>query len=138
MSSPASRMASRRRLLVWLLVITPLGIASKAYAGPGEAWVNTSSGGVLYVVFWTLVAAWLVPGTSTRRLAAVVLAVTCALETLQLWHPPFLDRIRATYLGHAVLGSTFSWWDYPHYVLGALLGAGAVETTRLVRDADGS
>ena len=35
---------------------------------------------------------------------------------------PWLERIRATFLGHALLGSLFVWEDIPYYALGALAG----------------
>jgi hypothetical protein len=41
---------------------------------------------------------------------------------LQLWHPPFLTAIRATFIGKLLLGTTFAWWDFPHYLLGCVLG----------------
>ena len=44
------------------------------------------------------------------------------LEVLQLWHPPFLEALRGHFLGRTVLGTTFSWSDFPHYVAGAVLG----------------
>ncbi|MEE9212976.1 MAG: DUF2809 domain-containing protein, partial [Phycisphaeraceae bacterium] len=47
---------------------------------------------------------------------------TCALEFAQLWHPPWLQMIRSTFLGRAVLGTTFSWWDLPIYPVGCALG----------------
>ncbi len=50
-----------------------------------------------------------------------VFAITCGLEFLQLWHPPILEQIRSTFIGRASLGTTFSWWDEPHYVLGCVL-----------------
>jgi uncharacterized protein DUF2809 len=33
-----------------------------------------------------------------------------------------LEEIRATLIGKWLLGSTFSWWDFPHYVLACILG----------------
>ena len=42
----------------------------------------------------------------------MVLAVTFALEFLQLWKPPFLQAVRSTFLGHVLIGSSFSWFDF--------------------------
>jgi len=41
---------------------------------------------------------------------------------LQLWQPPWLQTIRSTFLGGAVLGNSFSYWDLPAYPIGCLLG----------------
>jgi hypothetical protein len=112
----------RRRLTLLLAVVTPLGFASKLYAGPGQQWVRYHAGGVVYEVFWILLVLLVRPRLSPWRVAGAVLLVTCALELLQLWNPPVLAAVRASFLGHALIGSSFSWWDFPHYLLGCLLG----------------
>ncbi|PMB33329.1 hypothetical protein CEN43_10430, partial [Fischerella thermalis BR2B] len=33
-----------------------------------------------------------------------------------------LEQIRATLVGKLLLGTTFAWWDFPHYVVGCFLG----------------
>ncbi len=109
-----------------LLVVTPLGFATKLYSGPGAAWVGNYGGGVVYVIFWILVVLAIAPRQPPGRVALAVLCVTCGLEVLQLWRPPLLEAIRSTYLGRALVGSTFSWWDFPHYVAGAAAGVGLV------------
>lgn len=113
----------RIRVLIALALITPVGLATKIYDGPAAWWVRDYLGGVLYVVFWILAVLWIRPGWSPRRVAPGVLLVTCALEFLQLWHPPFLEAIRSAAVGRALIGTTFVWWDLPHYVVGAVLGA---------------
>jgi len=114
----------RIRCLIALALITPLGFATKAYAGPAAWWVEGYLGGVLYEVFWILAVLAVRPTWSPWRVAAGVLAVTCFLECLQLWHPPLLQALRGTFLGSALLGTTFVWWDFPHYVVGCIAGAG--------------
>lgn len=115
-------MSRRGHSLAALAVVTPLGFLSKFYSGPGASWVADNAGGFLYVVFWIAVVLALVPRLSGAAVAASVLIATCALEFAQLWHPPLLERIRATFLGHALLGSTFAWSDFPYYFAGALVG----------------
>ncbi len=113
----------RIHTLVCLAFITPLGFATKIYGGPGALWANSYAGGVLYVLFWVLVVVFVRPRTSPWIAATLVLGATCILEALQLFSTPALVAVRSTFLGHALIGSTFSWWDFPYYVLGALLGA---------------
>jgi hypothetical protein len=105
-----------------LAVIVPLGVASKFYTGPANFWVGGHAGGILYVVFWILLVLLVCPKLSSRVVAATVLGITCILEVLQLWQPPALIAVRSTFIGHALIGSTFSWWDFPNYALGSLLG----------------
>ena len=109
-------------LFLALVIITPLGFATK-FVGPlWGNWIQHYAGGVLYVIFWILVLLAIRPHLAPVRAAGLVLAVTCALEVMQLWHPPPLEVVRSTFLGRALIGTSFSWWDFPHYVLGALLG----------------
>lgn len=122
MGASAAAAASRRASLLALAVVTPLGFATKLYAGPGARWVSGSAGGILYVVFWFLVLRALAPRASAVASAAGVFLATSALEGLQLWHPPLLERVRDTFLGHALLGSTFAAADFLYYALGALAG----------------
>jgi len=112
----------RYLILVSICVVTPLGFWCKFYDGPGKLWFNNYGGGVLYEIFWCLVFFLIRPTKkNATRIAVAVLAVTCILETLQLWQPAFLQQIRATFAGKALLGTTFVWWDFPHYILGCLL-----------------
>jgi hypothetical protein len=113
-----------RRLwtVISLMVIVPLGFYTKFYAGPAAGLVNNSLGGVVYEVFWCLLLS-LFPGTSRPGvIAASVLIVTCCLEFLQLWHPPFLEILRSTFIGRTVLGTSFTWSDFPYYFLGCGIG----------------
>lgn len=117
MSSP------RRPTLLVLAVVVPLGFALKEYGGPGRWWVNNWGASFAYEVFFLALAFLIVPRPA--RLAALALGVcltTCALEFLQLWKPPWLEAIRSTFVGRAVLGHTFSWLDLPAYPLGCLIG----------------
>jgi len=119
----------KKWILVSLALLIPVGLLTKAYEGPGENWVNNSLGGVLYVIFWSLLCSLLFPGAKPCRIAGVVLLVTCMLEVIQLWHPPFLETLRSTFIGVTLLGNSFSWWDFPHYVLGSLASCGLLYLT---------
>jgi hypothetical protein len=110
------------RALVSLLIVVPVGFLSKLYAGPGAHWVNDSLGGLFYELFWCLVLSVVFPGLPAGRIAMGVLAATCALEFLQLWHPWFLELLRSHFLGEAILGTTFDWLDFPYYFAGSGLG----------------
>ena len=77
----------------------------------------------MYEIFWCLVFFLVFPARkNVTRIAAVVLIVTCVLEVMQLSQPGFLQAIRSSYAGQALLGTTFVWWDFPHYVIGCFVG----------------
>jgi ribosomal protein S18 acetylase RimI-like enzyme len=116
-------------LTVALLV--PVGLPVK-FAMPGAVgvWCNRYGAAIVYEVFWVLVAGWLFPRAGAWRCAVFVLAATCGLEFLQLWHPHGLERVRATFLGAALLGRAFDPWDFSHYVAGCAAGAVALAALR--------
>ncbi len=111
-------MLSTKRLhsFILLLIITPVGFASKFYTGAW--WFNNYAGGILYVMFWCFLVILLFPYATAFWVACLVLGITCSLECLQLWHPFFLELIRSTFIGSTLIGTTFAWWDFPHYVIG--------------------
>ena len=117
------RLLSEKGLIVLsLLLVVPVGFYSKFYSGPAADWVNNSLGGVFYEIFWCLLIAGLFPSTSPKRIAGLVLAATCGLEFLQLWHPPFLETLRRHFIGSTILGTTFSPSDFPYYFAGSVAG----------------
>ncbi len=105
-----------------LALLVPAGLLTKVYAGPGQEWVSDHLGGALYDVFWCLAVFLILPRNRPLVVASIVLAVTCVLEVLQLWHPPFLELVRRSFVGATFLGTSFDWVDFPHYVVGCGIG----------------
>jgi len=114
--------ALRRKIFISLICIVPLGFLTKFYQGPGALWFNNYAGGMLYEVFWCLAAAFVLPSASAFRIALTVFCVTCALEFLQLVHPAFLETIRSVFIGRTLIGTSFTWMDFPYYAVGCLIG----------------
>lgn len=120
MRSPLSH---RLWIVLSLMAIIPIGLYSKFYRGWGQDWVNNSSGGIFYEIFWCLLFFFFFPAVqNVKRIPLGVFIATCTLEFLQLWHPPFLENLRSPLLGRLILGTTFAWSDFIYYVLGSLLG----------------
>jgi hypothetical protein len=119
MKSLITYLARRRWTLFCTVLLVPLGFYTKVYSGPASVWVNNSLGGVLYVLFFSLFFSLLFPSARPCKVAAWVFLGTCSLECLQLWHPPFLESLRSTFLGAALLGSSYSWSDLLHYGIAA-------------------
>jgi hypothetical protein len=114
----AARSGSFRVYLGALLLTAIIGLISKFYAGPAAEWVNNSLSGVFYEIFWCLAVLVLFPHARARVVATAVFVVTCGLEFLQLWHEPHLGAVRRTFLGRALLGTSFTWLDFPYYAAG--------------------
>ncbi len=119
----------RLALLVSVLLIIPIGYFVRFYQG-GQTWVSDFLGSVAYEIFWIVLVGLFFPAVSPARAAIGVCLATCMLEFLQLWHPPFLEAMRATFLGRMVLGTTFNWADFLSYFAGSAAGWGWMRSLR--------
>lgn len=86
-------------------------------------WWRQHGGGIPYVVFWISFLFLFCP----RRRCVLPVSVTATLATsllefLQLWQPHWLMQFRATKFGAALLGSGFTWADFPPYFMGGAIG----------------
>lgn len=119
-----NRDPSRLRPLVAAFLLVPLGFALK-YGVTGRAgpWAGCYGAALVYEMFWVLLAGAAWQRVAPWRLAALVFVLTCALEFLQLWQPPFLTAVRATWWGAPLVGTVFDPMDFPHYALGVAAGS---------------
>lgn len=110
-------------IITSLLIVIGMGFFFKFYNGFGRQWLNNYGAAIFYEIFWCLFAFLFIKGRkAVSQIPLWVFVVTCILEFLQLWHPPLLEQMRSTLVGRLLLGSTFSWWDFPHYAIGCILG----------------
>ncbi len=109
--------------LLSLCLITPLGLYLwSCYEGPYRTWVRFYTTGILYVIFWSLVAFLFWPQRkNVTKIVTVVFLITCLLEFLQLWKPALLQQFRGTFLGAALIGTCFKWNQFPYYIAGSLI-----------------
>lgn len=80
-------------------------------------------GDALYAVMMVWVVGAVAPHRSPWQRWGVALGLCIAVELSQLYHLPSLDALRATLLGHLVLGSSFDWRDLGVYGGGSLAAA---------------
>jgi hypothetical protein len=113
----------QRALVIRLALLIPAGLLTKAYHGPFQNWVRNSLGDVLSEIFWIWLFSLLFPRRRTWIIVVSVLAASSLLEVSQLWHPAFLETVRRTFIGRTLIGTSFSWLDFPHYVLGCAVGS---------------
>lgn len=110
-------------IILSALIVVPMGFLFKYYNGPANQWFNDYGADVLYEVFWCLFAfGFFRSQAAVIQIPIWVFVITCIIEFFQLWHPPLLEEIRATLIGKLLLGTTFVWWDFPHYLLGCVFG----------------
>ena len=108
--------------LVCIILITPLGFATKFYRGPAENWISNSLGGIFYEIFWCLIVYLFFPKLRIWKIALGVFLVTCSLEFLQLYSNPILEAIRSTFIGRTIIGTSFVGSDFGYYLFGSLTG----------------
>ena len=118
---------SRGLYSIAAFIVIALGLASR-WDAVGLSWfVAKYSGDALWGLIVFIGWAFLFPSFSTRVVAVLAVAFACAVEFSQLFHPPWLDAIRANKLCGLVLGtpsSTFAWGDIVAYLVG--IGFGVV------------
>lgn len=117
--------AIRNRIPLGAAVICTVGIglASRKFPALFPAVLEKYPGDAL----WAQMVYWLVclftPSASVIKVALYSLAISYADEISQLYQSPWINHIRATTLGHLVLGSRFSWLDMFSYTIGIAIVA---------------
>lgn len=111
-----------------MLALTTI-VAGLAVHYRGEP-LNDAARDILGDALWAMMMAWVVgaltPQSGTLTRGAIALAISFSVEFSQLVHTPALDSIRASTLGHLVLGSGFDARDLLSYTCG-IVGAMLIE-----------
>ncbi len=110
------------RLSLLLLTIA-LGIASRVYGARLPGVVGVYAGDILWAaaLYWVLSLLW--RRANPLQLAGATLTISIVVEVSQRYHSPWIDAIRATAFGAALLGRGFLWSDLVCYAAGASLAA---------------
>lgn len=104
-----------------VVIITPIGFATKFYHGFGEEWVHLYAGDILYPMFWYFVVMAIVPRLNPFLLAGLNLTFDVLGEFSQLISTPFLESIRGNFIGRTLIGTGFDANDFIYYVMGNIL-----------------
>lgn len=135
LSPPGAR--SRARLALGMLVVIAVGLASRRYPLFPAA-LGKYPGDALWALMIFLGLALLRPHFALRRLAGLALVICYAVEFAQLIQVPWLSSIRASTLGHLVLGSAFDRGDLYAYAIGVLAGVALLGIDRSVAGKESS
>jgi hypothetical protein len=121
------------------LAIATIAIGLLVHRGPIP--LPPAARDVLGDALWATMLYWwigaLAPAASGRARAAVAIAACGAVELGQLVRSPALDSVRATTLGHLVLGSDFDARDLVAYAAG-VAAAALLDRARARRRASGA
>jgi hypothetical protein len=102
-----------------------LGLACRAEEVGLQWFVAKYSGDALWGLVVFVGFGFLLRRQSTLLVTALTVGFACSVEFSQLYHPLWLDTIRATRLGGLVLGTpsaTFAWGDIAAYLVGIACG----------------
>lgn len=94
-------------------------------------WLRNLSGSIAYEMLWIFAVLAIWPRLKPLWVATAVCLATFGVEFLQLVQHPVLVAARATLPGRLILGSGFTWADFPLYMLGS--GCGWLWATGLKR-----
>ena len=116
----------RNRLIYLVLVAMTIvtGLASRHYSSSLPHWVESYLGDTLWALMVFLLVGSLFHTKSTLWAAIVALAFSYLIEISQLYHAPWIDALRANWLGGLILGFGFLWSDLVCYTVG--IGFGVV------------
>ncbi len=106
------------------LVVIVLGLLSRKNPGMFPTILGKYPGDALWALMVFCIVGFFQPRQSIARQAAYALLISYADECSQIDQAPWINQIRATTIGHLVLGSTFSWFDMLAYTVGVAIGAG--------------
>ena len=110
------------KAVVLIILVAALGVMAKILpAGQGN-WISNHLAGTFYVVELSLILFLIFPDHFSFVIVTAAFLLTALVEFFQNWHPDFLEPFRASFVGHTILGSTFSWLDFPWYLAGAFFG----------------
>lgn len=120
----ASRNHNRNRLLYLLMaaIVICLGLLSRRFTGYLPEIVNLGLGDALWALMIYLLMGMVFRNWSVRKVAVFSLAFCFIIELSQLYHEPWIDKIRSTTLGGLVLGYGFLWSDLIAYSIGIGFG----------------
>ncbi len=114
---------SRRVQSLLAVAVIGLGLAARSpQVGLPPFWAKYS-GDALWAVLVFVGLGWLWRSQPTAKIAALAFGVACADEFSQLYHAPWINALRRTGLGHAILGDVFAWPDLGAYAAGITLAA---------------
>src|ERR1043166_1234961 len=116
----------RNRLLYFIAgcVVVPLALASRHYASWLPDILKKNTGDALWSVMVFITLGWIFPRWSMLRVSVSALLISYAVEISQLYHRPWLDNLRHTWLGGLILGYGFMWSDLVCYTIGVIVAAG--------------
>lgn len=109
----------RWRYLLAAVLVVPIGLLTRAQ--PLASYVPAYTGDALWSMELYFVLRTIAPRARLERAALLCFALSVLVELSQLWHPPWLDALRRTTIGHLLLGQGFNAIDLVCYAIGTVI-----------------
>lgn len=112
----------KRQLIYFILylLIVPIGYATRKLPHLFHPFIAEFGGDTLWAAMFLFLFRAIWPKPALYKVACYTYLFTVAIEVSQLYHAPWIDRIRVTFLGKMLLGSGFLWSDLVCYLTGVL------------------
>ena len=120
-----SKLPTKRRRLLYIIsivIVIALGLASRKIMG-FPYFVYEYVGDVLWAVKVYIIFAVLFPSEKIPLISVVTFFFSFLIEFSQIYHAPWIDSIRDTFIGGLVLGYGFLWSDILCYLIVTAIGA---------------
>lgn len=118
---------------IWYAVLfcitIPVGLATRKKPQWFYEPIAVYGGDILWATLFFFFFRFFFPAKKLWVIATYTYAFAVAIEISQLYHAPWLDKIRVTFLGKMILGFGFLWSDIICYAIGVLIGWGIATFT---------
>jgi hypothetical protein len=108
--------------LMALVLITAL--STKEYRGEYESVINNKIGGILYVLFASLLFSVMFTRLKPWWPVVFALCATSLLEFIQYFRFPFMVSLTRIKVFAYLFGTSFDWGDFIYYFIGAAIALG--------------
>jgi len=106
-----------------IALLIAAGLASRGLAPRLPSLIGDYLPDALWAGMMYWIVAWVLPRGAVLFVATTALAIAFFVEVSQLYHAPWIDRIRAVRLGGLILGFGFLWTDLLCYTAGVVVSA---------------
>lgn len=113
---------SRPLYLLWITCTIAAGLFLRSSFSPLPHFFYKYGGDALWALLIFFCIGFLCPRLPIPKTAGWGLLIAFATETSQLYHAPWIDRLREIPVGRLLLGSVFSWQDFIAYTVGIAMG----------------
>lgn len=116
------RNQGRMLKIILLVLVFITALYTKAYKGEYQVLINNHIGGVLYVLFGSLLFSVLFPAIKSYKPVLLAFGITCLLEFIQWMQIPFMVELTRITTFAYLFGNSFNWGDFVYYFIGAGVG----------------